>query len=131
MKTIFICHEVIGVMYIIAVYRRPQLISTYLLSFLANYLKCIPHETVPTVILGDFNNDLLSPNHSTVIAQLLEIRGFKQMITQSTTDAGSLLDHIYVNFPKSKPTVDVVDTYYSDYDATYISIPIGAHASLS
>ena len=128
-KTISICHEVIGEMYIIAVYRRPQLISTYLLSFLANYLECIPHEIVPTVILGDFNNNLLSPDHSTGIIQLLEVRGFKQMVTQPTTDSGSLLDHIYVNFPESKPTVDVVDTYYTDHDGTYLSIPIGAHSS--
>ena len=130
-KTISICHEVIGETYIIAVYRRPQLISTYLLSFLANYLECIPHETVPTVILGDFNNNLLSPDHSTGIIQLLEVRGFKQMVTQPTTDSGSLLDHIYVDFPESKPTVDVVDTYYTDHDGTYLSIPIGAHSSHS
>ena len=74
-KTISICHEVIEETYIIALYRRPQLVSTYLLSFLANYLECIPHETVPTVILGDFNNNLLSPDHSTGIIQLLEVRG--------------------------------------------------------
>lgn len=51
------------------------------------------------------------------------------MVTQPTTDSGSLLDHIYVNFPESKLTVDVVDTYYSDHDGTYLSIPIGAHPS--
>ena len=104
-KTISICHEVIGEMYIIAVYRHPQLISTYLLSF---YLECVPHETVPTVIMGDFNNNLLSPDHSTGIIQLLK-----------------------VNFPESKPTVHVVDTYYTDHDGTYLSIPIGAHSSHS
>jgi len=51
------------------------------------------------------------------------------MVAQPTTNSGSLLDHIYVNFPESKLTVDVVDTYYSDHDGTYLYIPIGPHAS--
>jgi len=128
-KGISIYHEVLGEMYIIAVYKRPQQLSTSFLSFLSAYLDSIPYKTVPTVLLGDFNNNLLSPDHSTLIIQFLQIRGFKQMVTQPTTDSGSLLDHIYINFPDTIPTVDVVDTYYTDHDDTYLSIPIGAHVN--
>ncbi len=70
-KSISIYHEVFGQMYIIAVYKRPQQMTTYLLS---TYLECLPYETVPTVILGDFNNNLLSPDHTTVIVQFLRIQ---------------------------------------------------------
>ena len=129
-KGISIYHETFGEMYIIAVYKRPQQLPASFLSFLFAYLDSMPYETVPTVILGDFNNNLLSPGHSTVIVRFFEIKGFKQLVTQSTTDTGSLLDHIYINFTGTNPTEDVVDTYYSDHDSTYFSIPIGAHANL-
>ena len=129
-KGISIYHETFGEMYIIAVYKRPQQLPASFLSFLSAYLDSMPYETVPTVILGDFNNNLLSPGHSTVIVRFFEIKGFKQLVTQSTTDTGSLLDHIYINFTGTNPTEDVVDTYYSDHDSTYLSIPIGAHANL-
>lgn len=66
-KGISIFHDVLGDMYIIAVYKRPQQMTTQLLSLLSTYLECIPYETVPTVILGDFNNNLLLSDHSTVI----------------------------------------------------------------
>lgn len=99
-KSLSIFHDVLGDMYIIAVYKRPQQMTTQLLSLLSTYLECIPYKTVPTVILGDFNNDLLLPDHSTVIVRFLENRGFKQM-TQPTTDSGSLLDHIFINFPEA------------------------------
>ncbi len=123
-KGISIFHEVLGDMCIIAVYKRPQQMTAQLLSLLSTYLECIPYETVPTVILGDFNNNLLLPDHSTVIVRFLENRGFKQIVTQPTTDSGSLLDHIFINFPEASPAVDIVDTYYSDHDGTYLSIPV-------
>lgn len=72
-KTISIHQEAVGEIIIIAVYRCPQMISTCLLSYLTNYLEDVPHDTVPTVILGDFNTNLLSPNPSTMILQLLAL----------------------------------------------------------
>ena len=35
---------------------------------------------------------------------------------------GSLLDHIYFNGNAADASVDVIDTYYSDHDATFLSI---------
>ena len=49
-------------------------------------------------------------------------RGFAQLIKISTTDSGSLLDHIYFNGNAADAFVDVIDTYYSDHDATYLSV---------
>ena len=40
-----------------------------------------------------------------------------------TADSGSLLDHIYYTGTTTDVFIDVVDSYYSDHDATYISIP--------
>lgn len=44
--------------YVIAVYRRPQLPLRNTLSLFANYLTHLPHQSQPTVILGDFNENL-------------------------------------------------------------------------
>jgi len=51
-------------------------------------------------------------------------RGFTQLVQVATTDAGSLLDHIYFNHATDATSIDVIDTYYSDHDATYLCLPI-------
>jgi endonuclease/exonuclease/phosphatase family metal-dependent hydrolase len=76
-------------------------------------------QIVPTIIVGDFNHDLLSTPTSSRLLQLLS-RGFSQLIKVPTTDSGSLLDHIYYNTASQDAHIDVVDTYYSDHDAAYI-----------
>ena len=78
---------------------------------------------VPTIIVGDFNEDLLSRSTSSRILQLMSSRGFSQLVQVPTTDSGSLLDHIYYNGITEDAVVDVIDTYYSDHDATYLSLP--------
>lgn len=50
-----------GQLYIIAVYRRPQLPLNRFLSMLKDYLRQLPHSSKPTIILGDFNENLLLP----------------------------------------------------------------------
>ena len=44
--------------------------------------------------------------------------GFQQHVTCSTTDYGSLLDHVYSRRIDDFG-VDVVDTYYSDHDRVF------------
>ena len=111
-------------MCVIAVYRRPQLLLATFLSLLHDYLNHIQHQTIPTVILGDFNENLLPCTSSSRLLQFMFSRGFSQLVKVPTTDSGSLLDHIYCNGTATDILVDVVDTYYSDHDATYVSIPV-------
>ena len=40
---------------VVTVYRRPQLPMATFLPLLDSYLSRIPHQTMPTVVLGDFN----------------------------------------------------------------------------
>ena len=45
------------------------------------------------------------------------------MVQVPTTDSGSLLDHIYCNTDGVDAYyIDVIDAYYSDHDATYLSL---------
>lgn len=108
-------------MCIMAVYRRPQLPLATFLPLLDNYLSKIP--AIPTVVLRDFNNDLLPTPSSSRLIKLMSSKGFSQLITVSTTDSGSLLDHIYFNAMQIESIVDVVDIHYSNHDATYTCLP--------
>ena len=47
-----------------------------------------------------------------------------QLVQVPTTYSGSLLDHIYYNSIAENTFVDIVNTYYSDHDATYLSVPM-------
>ena len=105
--------------------------SSHLQTSTATFLDLIgnyPPQIVPTIIVGDFNEDL-SGSTSFRVLQLMSSRGFSQLVQTPTTDFSSLLDHIYYNSSAEDTFVDdtfvdVVDTYYSDHDATCLSFPM-------
>ena len=47
-----------------------------------------------------------------------------QLVTSPTTAKGTLIDHVYYNRPTRDNIVEVRETYYSDHDTVYCSIPI-------
>ena len=86
-------------------------------TLFAGYMCRLP-QVVPTIILGDFNEDLLSTPSSSQILHLMSSRGFAQLVKVSTTTTHLLQWQCC----RCKNYVDVIDTYYSDHDATYLSI---------
>ena len=107
-------------MCILTVYRRPQQPMATFLSLMDEFISNLP-QIVPTIILGDFNDDLLSTSSPSRLLQFMSSNGFFQLVQVPTTDSGSLLDHIYCN---SVGDDAYVDTYYSDHDTTYVSLSI-------
>ena len=84
-------------------------------------LKSLPHQTF-TVIVGDFNFDLLEcPNHK--ILDVMKEFGFIQQVQGPTTDYGTLLDHVYIN-RETTAEVKIHDIYYSDHDLLSVSLKI-------
>ena len=73
---------------------------------------------MPTVVLGDFTDDLLSPASSSRLLRVMSFKGLSQLVKVVITDSGSLLDHTYYNGTAAGTSVDVVGAYYSDRDAT-------------
>ena len=72
----------------------------------------------PTVILGDFNVDLMdqcSSQCKTLINCLINQRGYTQLLNQYTTDYRTQIDHIYTNIPNDVQSVGVLESYYSDH----------------
>jgi hypothetical protein len=106
---------------IVTIYKPPSIsLSTFDEKFqnLVNQLQ----RDILTIILGDFNIDLLqSPNHD--IVQYMNHLGFYQFVKLSTTDYGSILDHVYIN-RSDLVFVEIVDTYYSDHDLLSISLNV-------
>ena len=78
---------------------------------------------LPTIILGDFNEDLYDNTHSCIL-DIMTNNGYTQLVQSSTTDRGTLIDHVYYNRPVlvNDTVVQVHDTYYSDHDTVYYSI---------
>ena len=62
-------------------------------------------------------------NSQHTIINLMEDLGFRQHVTEPTTDSGSLLDHVYTN-KMSAVCVKVTDIYFSDHDLISVSLSL-------
>ena len=90
----------------VAIY-RPQTVPMPLLqSCLEKLVKSLPANQ-PAVILDDFIIDIYQ-NSQHAIINLMEDLGFRQHVTEPTTDSGSLLDHVakwlLINYGKNSRT---------------------------
>ena len=74
-------------MCIVAIYRHPCQPLTEFLPLISNYVTNLPN-IIPTIILGDFNEDLLSRSTSSVLVQIMSQNSTNLFIFQSQT-----LDH--------------------------------------
>ncbi|XP_071956833.1 uncharacterized protein [Antedon mediterranea] len=104
-------------------YRSPSTLLANFLIHMESLLLMLPLN-VPTVILGDFNVNILD-SPPTSLTNLMTSYGFKQLVQEPTTDSRTLIDHIYVNkLPHgfTDTTVEVEDIYYSDHDAVILTI---------
>ena len=65
------------------------------MSMLLEYVNRI---NITSVIVGDFNDDIMCANGSRV-EQFMSPHGYTQLVLQPTTDRGTLIDHVYFNGP--------------------------------
>ena len=103
------------------VYRSPSVPMRQLVQLMTRLLQHVSATGVPTVILGDFNDDTLCDHYSELQA-LMVSRGYVQLVNEPTTDRATLIDHVY--FSSRQVQVNVRDVYYSDHDAVYCSVPL-------
>ena len=79
----------------------------------------------PSIILGDFNVDLLSNSSEKafLLTQMIDMMGYTQLLSpQYTTDYRSQLDHIYTNIPLLVRSSGVLESYYSDHKPIFLSL---------
>ena len=101
------------------VYRAPIVSLQLLLQHMTTLIHHVTIENKATVVMGDFNDDVLSTSSSRV-EQFMLSQGYTQLVRQSTTDRATLIDHMY--FSEDDVAVQVRDVYYSE--AVYCSVPL-------
>ena len=107
---------------IAVVYRSSSVSQTALITVLSRLLTHVSLCNTACVILGDFNEDILHRQNCALLS-LMSSFGFKQLVKLLTTAQGTLIDHVYYKNQSSSIIVQVQDTYYSDHDTVYCSIP--------
>ncbi len=108
---------------LVLLYRSPSTPIDTFVNVLTTITSRIQLQSIRTIIMGDMNDSLLDTGISR-ITTVLFVSGFTQLVTTPTTDKGTLIDHVYYNGPLDGVVVEVSDTYYSDHDAVFLSIPI-------
>ena len=89
------------------VYRSPSVPTSTLLTVMSNILRQSTTSSMPSIILGDFNEDLLVNSDSQLLS-LMSSHGFSQLVHSPTTDNATLLDHVYYNRPSESCRVQVI-----------------------
>ena len=91
-----------------------------LLDIIRTILTHLQNSDSVSIIMGDFNEDLLA-NPDSNLAALMTQCGFSQLVHTPTTDKGTLIDHVYCDSPMPQCAhIHVADTYYSDHDTIVI-----------
>ena len=105
------------------IYRSPTSTLQQLVVILIELLNRLASTNSATIVLGDFNEDVLGKPNST-LTSIMSNHGFTQLVHTPTTDRGTVIDHVYYNRVCENLMLQVCDTYYSDHDYIYCSIPL-------
>ena len=105
------------------VYRSPSVSIDNLLHVMSGLLSHLESYNMPSIVLGDFNEDLLAKPDSRLLTLMSQYK-YSQLVHTPTTDKGTLIDHVYCNIPPQFIKIQVTDTYYSDHDTVFCSIPL-------
>ena len=105
------------------VYRSPNVSVCQFVQLLGRFIEHANTNELPTIVLGDFNDDFLCDSNSRV-CDLMMSHSYTQLVNDATTDRATLIDHVYFNCCCDEVEVQVRDVYYSDHDVIYCSIPV-------
>ncbi|XP_071944760.1 uncharacterized protein [Antedon mediterranea] len=104
---------------ITVIYRPPIYDIKKFCKVLENLLEAIHKVGTRCIIMGDFNEDLLK--NISHVNNLLARHNYQQLITSSTTEGGTLLDHVYIRNLDTVHT-EVIPIYYSYHEIIKIQI---------
>ena len=108
----------------ILLYRSPSSDKRMAISMLQDTITNIDYdENIFTMILGDFNEDLLANATNSDLHSFLTHSNFIQYVTEGTTESGSLLDCVYVMQSDQLVNVYINDCYYSDHQWVIVQMP--------
>ena len=101
---------------IVAVYRSPSVSIRETRSAIEETLNSLP--TQFNIFIGDFNVNWLSDPQGTQLYNFfLRDNGYRQLVSSSTTDSNTCIDHIYTYLPEAQAHFQILETYFSDHKA--------------
>ncbi|XP_063048589.1 uncharacterized protein LOC134442280 [Engraulis encrasicolus] len=105
---------------IAAVYRPPKYALKLFMQNLNKIIEYLSSVTSNIIFMGDFNENIFKTKSLlTYMAQ----RGFQQIVSNATTDTGSLLDHIYVKTHLANcVSASIMPLYFSDHQGIVCSL---------
>lgn len=92
--------------------------STFLQNF-KNVLDLLKTGNQNCIILGDFNEDAKADDP---LQRFLRNQNFRQLLSFSTTEGGTILDHVYVSSSIQIDSLHRLPTYYSYHDAVLLKL---------
>ena len=114
--------------YVVNLYRPPQMQMSTLQTSLCQILSCIPADS-KVVLIGDFKVNPSSTDHLLHVMRPLADFSLVQKVTAPTHRLGSVFDHVYI--PSSfltAPTL-VLPMYFTDHPAVVITLPFSSSTS--
>ena len=126
--TVCVLNDPVPNLHIVGIYRSKSKANQQNLIETINHLldTVIPYADTPTVILDDFNVNLLevSSEQKALTKCLLQQRRYKQLISQFATDYHTQIDHmhIYTNTPNQILFPSVLESYYSDHKPIFVCL---------
>ena len=122
--TVMVLSNPIPNIHVVGIYRSKCVKISQLINALCHLHNLVLTDSkIPTVLIGDFNVNLIDQNTEQKVLQrfLITEKGYKQLIQQYTSDYRTLIDHIYTNVPQVVQSAGTLESYYSDHKPTYIS----------
>ena len=115
-------------LYVVNLYRPPQMQMSTLQTSLRQIFSCIPADS-KVVLIGDFNVNPNSTDHLLHVMKPLADFSLVQKITTPTHRLGSVLDHVYVPSSFSTAPTLVLPMYFTDHSAVVITLPLSSSTS--
>ncbi|CAJ1060221.1 uncharacterized protein LOC121898666 isoform X1 [Xyrichtys novacula] len=107
--------------FLTVIYRPPTYPMTLFKQNIIKLLQWLEQIGKNIIVMGDFNDDILKASS---ICKFFQDRGYDQVITQPTTERGTLIDHVYVRGGIFHTQAEVMPSYFSDHEGIYCSFKI-------
>ena len=103
------------------IYKPPSTSNTSLWDEIARFMATIPTDA-KVILLGDFNVNVFESSNKLFITKMQKCYHLRQMMSQASTWAGTLIDLIFTNM--SSVSINAITTTWSQHHLIGIEIPL-------